>query len=90
MTTATLAVLRLRMIQVLALDEDTPPTDEPAFYAQAIKAERLAGAMCARVDGGRRALNFADYFAAVFGVDLDGKALKKRAGETERRAKGIA
>jgi hypothetical protein len=76
--TASLSTLRRRLIDVFGIDPDTPPTDEPAFYAQAIKAERLQGAMCARVDGGRRALNFADYFAAVFGVDLDGRVVKRK------------
>lgn len=71
------SVLWRRLVEVLALE----PTD--AFNAdtarQAIVGSQIEGAMCAPliVDGKRRTGHFANWYAAVFGRELDGRAIKR-------------
>jgi hypothetical protein len=63
-------VLEKRLRDVLAL---TGPFDKLSA-AEAIKAERIEGAVCARIPAvGGRIANFSQYFAVCFSETIDGK-----------------
>jgi hypothetical protein len=71
---ATEQTLRQRLIETLSLEPDAPNTREQ--YADAIKASMLEQCVCARVSG--KVALFPQYFAAVYGVTIEGKAVKQK------------
>lgn len=71
---ATEQTLRQRLINVLAIEPDAPNTREA--YADAIKASMLEQCVAARVNG--KCATFPQYFAAVYGVTIEGKPLKNK------------
>jgi len=72
---ASASVLEKRLRDVLAL---TGPFDKLSA-AEAIKAERIGLAVCARIPAvGGRVANFSQYFAVCFGETIDGKEWKPK------------
>lgn len=81
--------LRANLIAVHAIEESEPFTKELA--RQAIISSDLDLIVCAKPDGwpaGKCAM-FGRLFAFTYREHLDGRPIKTRPTETERRAKGV-
>ena len=81
---ATADILYRRLVQVLAWEPNTPRTQEG--FREQILSHGVAQAMCAREpEHEGRPMTFGQYYACVFGVDLDGKARKTKTVPSQER-----
>lgn len=83
----TLAVLTARIGQFceFAITDAGAANLSSLIRAKALEGAVCAGAMVGPPPGKWRALRFADYYECVFGVDLDGDAIKP-----PRKRRGVA
>ncbi len=83
---ASLETLQKR-IAFATVDTWTPKTQEE--IREAIEANDLAGVVCCSRSDKSGCLTYAQAYAAVFGVDIDGTRVRRRPTETQRQAKGV-